>query len=176
MLIKKAQSGDTEAFETLVRKYYSTIYQFCYRRMNGDAATAADITQDVFLKLLEHIQTVRLLGKIQNYLFTIAVNTCNNYFKKATPIYVDMEDFDIIDDGDDPYEKAVQSETKDEIRQAISSLPDYQKDAIILRFYHDLKIREIAQITEASVPTVKSRLQQGLKKLHGYLADFRGGA
>ena len=176
MLIIKAQSGDTEAFETLVRKYYSTIYQFCYRRMNGDAATAADITQDVFMKLLEHIQSVRLHGKFQNYLLTIAVNTCNNYFKKSKPIYIDVEEIDIIDDADGPHEKAVQSEMKDEIRQAISSLPDYQKDVIVLRFYHDLKIREIAQITGASIPTVKSRLQQGLKKLHGYLADFRGGA
>lgn len=76
-----------------------------------------------------------------------------------------MEEFDIIDDRSGPYEKAVQAETKDKIRQAISCLPDYQKDVIILRFYHDLKIREIAQITGVSVPTVKSRLQQGLKKL-----------
>lgn len=79
ILIKKIQSGDTEAFEILVHKYYGIIYQFCYRRMNGDLAMAADVTQDVFLKLLEHIQSVRLVGKIQNYLFTIAVNTCNNY-------------------------------------------------------------------------------------------------
>lgn len=163
ILIKKIQSGDTEAFEILVHKYYGIIYQFCYRRMNGDLAMAADVTQDVFLKLLEHIQSVRLVGKIQNYLFTIAVNTCNNYFKKTASIYRDMEKFDIIDDSSGPYEKAVQAETKDKIRQAISNLPDYQKDVIILRFYHDLKIREIAQITEVSIPTVKSRLQQGLK-------------
>ena len=43
------------------------------------------------------------------------------------------------------------------------------------RFYYDLKIREIATITKASVSTVKSRLQQGIKKLERYLADFRGG-
>ncbi len=143
---------------------------------SGDTAAAADVTQNVFLKLLEHIQTVRSVGKIQNYLLTIAVNTCNNYFKKATPIYIDLEEFEMIDKSGGPCEKAVQAEIKEEIRQAISSLPDYQKDVIILRFYHDLKIREIAQITGVSISTVKSRLQQGLKKLQGYLAEFGGGA
>lgn len=62
-MIKKIQAGDTEAFDILVRKYYSVIYQFCYRRLNGDTDTAADITQDVFLKLLENIHTVRMLGR-----------------------------------------------------------------------------------------------------------------
>ena len=87
ILIKKIQSGDTDAFEIIVRKYYQSIYLFCCRRLNGNPDTAADITQDVFLKLLENIQSVRKIGKFQNYLLTIAVNTCNNYTKKAKPLY-----------------------------------------------------------------------------------------
>ena len=142
-MIKKIQAGDTEAFDILVRKYYSVIYQFCYRRLNGDTDTAADITQDVFLKLLENIHTVRMLGKFQNYLLTIAANTCNNYFKKAKPTYTDLN--------------------------------AYQKEVIILRFYHNLKIREIAKITKSNIPTVKSRLRQGLQKIERYLKDFKGG-
>lgn len=164
-----------EAFAVLVRKYYSAIYQFCYRRLNGDANTAADITQEVFLKLLENIQAVRLLGKFQNYLLTIAVNTCNNYFKKAKPIYTDLESLEITDGTDSSFEKMIKDENKLEVRRAIDALPDYQKEVIILRFYHELKIREIAKITQTSVPTVKSRLQQGLKKLQRYLNDFKGG-
>lgn len=174
-MVKKIQAGDTEAFDTLVRKYYRSIYQFCYRRLNGDADIAADITQDVFLKLLENIQAVRMLGKFQNYLLTIAVNTCNNYFKKEKPIYVDLEILEMVDETDSSLEKVIRKESRNAIRRAITELPDYQKEVIILRFYHDLKIKEIAAITNASIPTVKSRLQQGLKKLQRYLADFRGG-
>lgn len=143
--------------------------------MNGDANTAADITQEVFLKLLENIQAVRLLGKFQNYLLTIAVNTCNNYFKKAKPTYTDLESLEITDGTDGSFEKMIEDENKLEVRRAIDALPDYQKEVIILRFYHELKIREIAKITQSSVPTVKSRLQQGLKKLQRYLNDFKGG-
>lgn len=175
MLIKKIQGGDTEAFEALVRKYYSAIYHFCCHRLNGDVDTAADITQDVFLKLLENIHSVRMLGKFQNYLLTIAVNTCNNYFKKAKPTYMDMEAIEIIDNTDTPFEKIVHDETEVEIRRAVSNLPDYQEEVIILRFYYDLKIREIAKITSSSIPTVKSRLQQGLKKLKRYMDDYKGG-
>lgn len=174
-MIKKIQAGDTEAFDTLVRKYYRSVYQFCYRRLNGDADTATDITQDVFLKLLENIQAVRMLGKFQNYLLTIAVNTCNNYFKKEKPAYVDLETLEMVDETDSSLEKVIRKENRNAVRSAINELPDYQKEVIILRFYYDLKIKEIAAITNASVPTVKSRLQQGLKKLQRYLADFRGG-
>lgn len=124
---------------------------------------------------MENIHSVRKLGKFQNYLLTIAANTCNNYLKKTKPIYTDLTAFDIADDTDNVLEKMVQNENKTEVRRAISSLPDYQKEVIILRFYHDLKIREIAKITKSNVPTVKSRLQQGLKKLRRYLEDFKGG-
>ena len=174
-MIKKIQAGDTEAFDILVRKYYSVIYQFCYRRLNGDTDTAADITQDVFLKLLENIHTVRMLGKFQNYLLTIAANTCNNYFKKAKPTYTDLNALDIIDDTNDTLEKVIENENKIEVRRALHSLPDYQKEVIILRFYHNLKIREIAKITKSNIPTVKSRLRQGLQKIERYLKVFKGG-
>lgn len=48
ILIKRIQNGDPGAFETLVRKHYQNIYQFCVRRCNGDVTLAADLTQDVF--------------------------------------------------------------------------------------------------------------------------------
>lgn len=143
--------------------------------MNGDPDTAADITQDVFLKLLENIQLVRKIGKFQNYLLTIAVNTCNNYYKKAKPLYMDLETLEDIEDIDNAFKKIELDELKKDVQYAINTLPDFQKEVIILRFYYDLKIREIASITKTSAPTVKSRLQQGIKKLERYLVDFRGG-
>ena len=127
------------------------------------------------MKLLENIQAVRMLGKFQNYLITIAVNICNNYFKKAKPIYTDLDALELTDDTDSSFDRIIQDENRLEVRRAINALPDYQKEVIILRFYHELKIREIAKITKASVPTVKSLLQQGLKKLQRYLTDFKGG-
>lgn len=116
-----------------------------------------------------------MLGKFQNYLLTIAANTCNNYFKKVKPIYTDLNTLDIADDTRSALERMIENENTAEVRKALLSLPDYQKEVIILRFYHNLKIREIAKITKSNIPTVKSRLRQGLQKIERYLNDFKGG-
>ena len=175
ILIKRIQSGDPEAFEILVRKYYQNIYQFCVRRCNGDTALAADLTQDTFLKLIEHIQHYKLTGKFINFLLTIAVNTCNNHFKKKSPNIIDMETLSAVQSDINVSEEVLRQENSKIIRQAIDRLPGMQKEVIILRFYHDRKLKEIAAITGVSLPTAKSRLKQGLDKLKRYLnkEDFK---
>lgn len=175
ILIRRIQNGDPEAFETLVRKYYQNIYQFCVRRCNGDTALAADLTQDTFLKLIEHIQQYRLTGKFINFLLTIAVNTCNNHFKKKSPDIVDMDTLSAVPSNLNISEEVLRQENAKIIQQAIDRLPDMQKEVVILRFYHDRKLKEIAAITGVSLPTAKSRLKQGLDKLKRYLdkEDFK---
>lgn len=84
------------------------------------------------MKLLENIHAVRMLGKFQNYLLTIAANTCNNYFKKAKPIYTDLNTLDIADDTRSALERMIENENTAEVRKALLSLPDYQKEVIIL--------------------------------------------
>lgn len=175
ILIRRIQNGDPEAFEILVRKYYQNIYYFCVRRCNGNTTLAADLTQDTFLKLIEHIQQYRLKGKFINFLLTIAVNTCNNHFKKKSPDIVDMNTLSTIQINTDISEEILRQEDAKFIQQAIDRLPDIQKDAVILRFYHDRKLKEIAIITGVTLPTAKSRLKQGLDKLKRYLdeEDFK---
>ena len=175
ILIRRIQNGDTEAFETLVRKYYNDIYNFCVRRCNGDTALAADLTQDTFLKLIEHIRQYKLTGKFINFLLTIAVNVCNNYFKKKSPDIIDMDTLSAVQSDINVSEEVLRKEDSKIIQQAIDRLPDMQKEVIILRFYHDRKLKEIAAITGVSLPTAKSRLKQGLDKLKRYLdkEDFK---
>ena len=175
ILIRRIQNGDTEAFETLVRKYYQNIYNFCVRRCNGDTTLAADLTQDTFLKLITHIQQYRLTGKFINFLLTIAVNTCNNHFKKKSPDLVDMDTLSTVESNVNIAEEILRQEDTQIIQQALDQLPDIQKEVVILRFYHDRKLKEIAAITGVSLPTAKSRLKQGLDKLKRYLdqEDFK---
>lgn len=90
-------------------------------------------------------------------------------------MYMDLETLADIEVADNTFEKIELDELKTDVQYAINTLPDYQKEVIILRFYYDLKIREIANITKVSVSTVKSRLQQGIKKLERYLIDFKRG-
>jgi len=171
-LIRKIQNGNTKAFDFLVQKYYKSVYEYCYRKFNGNADLAADLTQDVFLRLLQNIHTVKKVGKFKNFLFTIATNICNNYYKKSKPLYMDIETLNIADQIPEPLEKIIFKEEACKIQKAIAQLPDFQKEAIILRYYHDMKLKDIAQITNVSVPTVKSRLKQGLEKLRRYIKNF----
>ncbi len=146
-----------------MRKHYQNIYSYCVRRVGIDAA--ADLTQEVFIKLVKTIFTYRFTGKFTNFLFTIAVNTCNDYAKKQHRICEDIDSLQKTDGRPTPFEIVIKAEQAEIIKQKLDALPDIQKDAIILYYYHGLKARDIAQITGVSVPTAKSRLKQGMDKL-----------
>ena len=155
--------GDKQAFDDLVRKHYANIHSYCYRRTLDENA-AADLTQDTFLKLVEAIYKYRFTGKFINFLFTIAVNTCNDYFRRQKPV-TDCDMTLLPDDSANPADSVIKSEETQKLRESLNSLPDFQKDALILYYYHDLKAKDIAKITGVSLPTTKSRIKQGLDKL-----------
>lgn len=155
-------SGDKSAFDTLVRKHYNNIYAYCYRR-TGNEQTAADLTQEVFLRLVKSIYSYRFSGKFSNYLFTVAVNVTNDYFRKNHS-YEEYPD-ELPSHDDTPEQAAVKKERDDTLYKRLLCLPDKQREAIILHYFHGFKAREIAALTGVGVPTVKSRLRQGVEKL-----------
>ena len=103
------------------------------------------------------------------------MNTCNNHFKKKSPDLVDMDTLSTVESNVNVSEEILRQEDTQIIQQALDRLPDIQKEVVILRFYHDRKLKEIAAITGVSLPTAKSRLKQGLDKLKRYLdkGDFK---
>ena len=154
-LIRQILTGDKEAFEQLVRKHYQNIYAYCYRQ-TGNQSVAADLTQDIFFKLISSIYNYKFFGKFTNYIFTIAVNTCNDYFRKAKPeINNELDELPTSDDT--PMEATIKSEDNKRLHDRLNSLPDKQKEAIILYYYHDLKAKDIAKITGVPLATAKSR-------------------
>ena len=88
---------------------------------------------------------------------------------------MDMDTLSAVPSNLNISEEVLRQEDAKIIQQAIDRLPDMQKEVVILRFYHDRKLKEIAAITGVSLPTAKSRLKQGLDKLKRYLdkEDFK---
>lgn len=170
LLVRQIKRGDPEAWEQLVQRHYDTIYAYCYRRCFGDKKLAEDLTQDVFLKLIKGIDKYQFTGKFFNYLFTIAVNTCNSYYTKKRFQLTELEDYLPDTAQKDSLTKVSEEERAAAIQEALNQLPEIQREALILKFYHDLKVKEIAKITGVSVPTAQSRINQGTKKL-GKLLD-----
>lgn len=102
ILIHKIKRGDTDAWEKLVKKYYDGIYCYCVRRCYGNRILATDLTQDIFVKLIENIYHYRYSGKLYNYLFTIAVNTCHNYYKKKQIDQIELNEQQLISNRETP--------------------------------------------------------------------------
>lgn len=164
LLIRKIKAGDLEAWETLVNQYYDVIYSYCYRRCYGKKQLAEDLTQDIFLKLIKNIENYQFTGKFFNYLFTIAVNTCNSYYQKKKLDTTELYENIALEDADTTA-SVIDKEEAHEVQKALDQLPDIQREALILKYYYNMKVKEIAKITNASVPTAQSRINQGLKKL-----------
>src|SRR5690625_4263612 len=171
-LIRQIKKGDKQAFDTLVRKHYQNIYSYCVRR-TGNEVIAADLTQDVFLKLIRSIYNYQYTGKFVNFLFTIAINTCRDYYKKQNQSNKSVQCIELKDEGPTPVERAIQSEQVSDIKQKINELPDMQKDTIILYYFHDMKVKDIAKIMGVKISTAKSRLKQGRDKLKNSLSEER---
>lgn len=169
LLIQKIKMGDTQAWEDLVNKYYDQIFAYCVRRCYGNRVLAADLTQDIFLKLVESMQEFRFTGKFFNYLFTITINTCNNYYNKKKFNHSELDETVLNTSEERLTDSLVSSENSATVQAALDCLPDIQREALILKFYYDLKVKEIAKITDVGVATTQSRINQGLKKLNKVL-------
>ncbi|HET7627081.1 MAG TPA: sigma-70 family RNA polymerase sigma factor [Bacillales bacterium] len=170
-LIEEILQGSEAAMEVLTRNYYKPIFAFVYRKV-GNKDIAYDLTQEIFIKMMKKIDTYGNKGSFKSWLFTLAVNHCRDFWKsadyKATARQAELSEHLPSDKSDVPYifEKKQQRE---HVKAAIEALPEYQKEVILLRYYHDLKIKEIAEVTGSKEPTVKSRLRQGLAKLEYFL-------
>ena len=148
-IIREVQRGQTKLFEELVRKYYEKIYRYCYYHISNEHS-ALDITQEVFMKIYENIEIYENKGKFQNYLYVIAGNACKDYFKKKK-IY------------------SLEAENKILVQQALESLTMEEREIIILRYYQDLKYKDISQITGASISRLEYYLNKSIKKLREYM-------
>lgn len=167
-LIKEILKGNESAMEILVKRHYDLVHSYIYRTTN-DYNTSYDITQEVFIKMMKNIDKYNLdSGKFKNWLLKIAVNTTKDYFKSKT--YKQRnENCDIenhqIEDKSNVIDIISKKEEAIKIKEAVENLPKLQREAILLKYYNDLKIKEISTITGDNENTIKSRLYNGIKNL-----------
>lgn len=159
-VIRRIQSGETEDSQILIEKYYQEIFRFSYY-MTGNKEDAYDCTQETFLKMIRYIGQYKEMQKFKAWLFQIARNVCYDGFRREKEIPSGISKEFVRGESLETPEKYMQAKQMSErVRDALSQLPDMQRDVLILRFYHELKIKEIAQITNTVNATVKSRLRQ----------------
>lgn len=161
LLILRMKQGNEDAFEKFVRKYYSQILQYC-RYHCFDMEQAEDLTQETFLKFIGGLQSYHHMGKAKNYLYTIAGNLCKNNAKKKKDIPVEQDVLEQQIGFSDVMERI---ETKICIEQALDELLPELREIIILFYFQDCKLTEIADILQISLPLVKYRLRRAKEEL-----------
>ena len=161
LLIRRMKQGDDDAFDKFVRKYYAEILQYC-RYHCYDVEQAEDLTQETFLKFIGSLQSYHHMGKAKNYLYTIAGNLCKNNAKKKKDLPADPEVWDREMGFSDEMERV---ETKICIEQALNELSPELREIMILFYFQDCKLTEIANILQISLPLVKYRLRKAKEEI-----------
>lgn len=169
-LIAEIRNGSQAAMEVLVKRHYKTTFAFIYRKL-GDYHTAYDLTQEVFIRVFKSLQSYRESSRFEHWLMKIAINCCRDYYYSREFVEkncsAEFEDTYVESNVTDLFQESL---SRQEIKDAILSLPEEQKETLLLYFYNGYKIREISKLTNVKEATVKSRLHQASMKLRKILS------
>ena len=195
--IHAIQKGNKQYLQDIVEKYYDDIFRFCTFQ-SGSREDAYDLTQETFLRFIRYVEGYHYRN-LKGYLLTIAMNLCRDLLteksrRREREVSFDQEiSNENLSEGDSlwdiyqpsesfsgraeesPESKLVESDIHDRLMEALSCLPQMQRETLLFHYLYDMKYREIAKLTGVSVSTVKSRVKQGTEKLRGVMnrEDFR---
>lgn len=177
-LIRKFLEGEKGCFDELILRYQGMVFNLC-KKMLGNYEEALDVSQDIFLKLYESIESFRHEAKFSTYLYRITLNFCKNRLRSLRR-YQKSEAF-CLDDPIDTAEGEVKRElaSKDPsprdnleakekqkvILNALEALKEEYKEIIVLKEIEGLKYEDIAEILGIDLGTVKSRLSRAREAL-----------
>jgi RNA polymerase sigma-70 factor (ECF subfamily) len=156
------------ATDVALETYTDLVYSFALR-FSGDPSRAADITQDVFLKLYSRLHEFRGESRFETWLYRIVANACIDEQRRRKP-WVNLLDFTFSRPATQE-KNAIREQTAETVRKAISKLSPTLRVPVLLRYMEDLSYDEIAAVLNISPGTVASRLNRAHKileeKLHG---------
>ncbi|TQS75860.1 sigma-70 family RNA polymerase sigma factor [Ornithinibacillus gellani] len=140
-------------------------------------AVAEDIIQDVFMKAFEQIHQFRQQSTYKTYLYRMTINRCHDYFRSWSYRNMILTDkiTGIFSKGNEPEETAIKLDQKEALGQAILKLPVLYREVIILYYYEDFSVDEIAQLLRCSSNTVKTRMRRARIKLKTLWTGLEGG-
>ena len=168
--VEKAKQGDQKAKEVLYTETCQSVY-FLARNMVKSDEDAMDIVHDSYICVFQSLDNIKNAAGFKSYLRSTVANRCKNYLKKAKPMHLsdmteDGEEFELEDvDGEIPDELLENKDVIECVRRVVESLPEEQRMCVILRYYDEMSLQEIADTLEVSLGTVKSRLSRANKKM-----------
>jgi RNA polymerase sigma-70 factor (ECF subfamily) len=175
-LVARSRSGDVDSFNQLIVRWERPIYALAYRVL-GREEDARDVCQDTFLRAYRALPGFKGQAKFSSWLYRIALNLCRDWIRRQqrAPVSQMPEDVDPAEllAATEPTESiedlVARREMSALVADAMKSLTEEQRTAIILKEYHGMTFQEIADMQGCPLSTVKTRLYQGLSQLRRQL-------
>ena len=172
--VRDAMNGDAGAFEQLMRAHEGRMYAVALR-MCGNREDALDCIQEAMLRIYRAIKSFKGQSSFATWVYRITMNTCLDELRRRKVRVTSSLDalldtgYSPSDEEDTPERYAIASEQRRALDQAIASLPEDMRSAIVLRDVQGFSYEEIAGILSANVGTIKSRISRGREKLREIL-------
>lgn len=168
--VQKAKQGDQQAKEVLYTETCQHMFFLAKSIVKSDEE-AMDIIHDSYICVFQKLDNIKNAAGFKSYLRTTVANRCKNYLRKKKPLYLsdmteDGTELELEDtDGVIPGELVGNEDVIECVRRVVESLPEEQRMCVILRYYDEMSLQEIADTLEISLGTVKSRLSRANKKM-----------
>ena len=189
--IAELQAGSEEAFAWLIAHYHQPIYSLI-ARMVHDRADAADLTQEVFVKVFRGVGRFHGESSLRTWIYRIALHEASNQRRwwmrhkhQEVPIEQEMNESGcgtpiklkemLVDPAESPYDMAVHAQNRGRVEEALRQVPEPFRTTLILRDIEGFVYEEVAEIQDVNLGTVKSRLVRGRALLRAILADSQPG-
>jgi RNA polymerase sigma-70 factor, ECF subfamily len=185
-IVAELKAGSEDAYTWLIGEFHQPVYSVVYRIV-FDAADAADTTQEVFLKVFRGMKHFHGESSLKTWIYRIAIHEASNrrrwWFRhKAketsmeTPVgdgasILELKDM-LVDERESPFDSMAHEEVRVRVEEALGKVSEPYRTAVILRDLEDMSYEEIAEITQVSLGTVKSRITRGRDALKRRLAAY----
>lgn len=166
-------AGDTSAFATLYARHRDRVYRFALLYAGSDGV-AADVTQEVFIALMDGVGFDPARGPLEAYLLGMARNLARRQ-QRHSARHVTFDETDVLaeelaDDSTEPMRLASAAQHRAQVRAAILALPAHQREVVILCELEELEYHEVASLLGIPIGTVRSRLSRARRTLTQWLA------
>ena len=173
--VERARTGDPEAVGWLYERYFDRIYKYIYLKV-GDPTEAEDITEQVFLKMIEGIANFQWQGSsFSSWLYRIAhnqvVDTLRQHQRRPQVALEPVADM-LPSERDDPHRLAEKSDFRDHLHEAMHQLTDLQAQVIALKFGAEMSNAEVAAMLDRTEGAVKALQYSALQNLQKLMVQF----
>lgn len=172
-LVERHRRGDPRAVVELYQQHAAMVHSLALR-LSGNPEEAADLTQDIFLRVHRHLGRFRGGSSLKTWLYRIALNHCRTRFSRRPPAALSLDDEvsrvpELVDRSRSPEQVAAANESARRLERALLGVDVVFREAVVLRDIEELSYEEIAEILNVPVGTVRSRIARGRTRLREIL-------